>query len=77
MLCEELKGPTLRDEVVEEANRLLTRDVSMFQARHPGLLKSKGLAADLVRGALEVLKLRYPNCFAVSPQPTVLEGEQA
>jgi len=66
ILWQELKGPMLRDEIVEEANRLLTREVRMFQAQHAPLVRSKNLAEHLVSRVVEVLKLRYPGCFTVS-----------
>jgi hypothetical protein len=66
LLWQELKGPMPRDEIVEEANRLLTREVRMFQAQHAPLVRSKKLAEHLVSRVVEVLKLRYPGCFTVS-----------
>jgi hypothetical protein len=75
LLWEELKGPMFRDEIVEEASRLLTREVSEFRSRFPGLVRSKGLADQLVRNVVDLLRLRYPNCFAVSPPTPVLKSE--
>lgn len=77
MLWQELKGPMFRDGVVEEANQLLTRHVSEFQGRFPTLLRSKGVAAQLVENVTDLLKLRYPNCFAVSAETRVLVSERA
>jgi hypothetical protein len=75
LLWSELKGPMFRDEIVEEASRLLMREVSEFRARFPGLLRSKGLADQLVRNVVDLLRLRYPNSFAVSPPMRVLKSE--
>lgn len=77
LLWEELKGPMFRDGIVEEANRLLTRNVSEFQSRFPNLLRSKGVAAQLVENIIDLLKLRYPNCFSVSTEKHVLVSEEA
>jgi hypothetical protein len=76
LLWEELKGPMFKDGIVEEASRLLTREVSSFRARFPGLLRSKGLADQLVRNVVDLLRLRYPNRFAVSSPTPVLESEE-
>lgn len=66
LLWQELKGPMPRDEIVEEANRLIMREVRMFQAQHAPLVRSKKLAEHLVSRVFQVLKLRYPGCFTVS-----------
>jgi len=76
LLWEELKGPMFRDSIVEEASTLLIRSVSEFQARFPSLAKSKGVASQLVENVVDLLRLRYPNRFAVSASTPVLEAEK-
>lgn len=66
ILWQELKGPMLSDGIVEEANQLLSRSVSEFQSRFPNLLRSKGVADQLVENVLDLMRLRYPNRFGVS-----------
>ena len=77
LLWQELKGPMFRDGIVEEANQLLSRSVSEFQSRFPNLLRSKGVANQLVENVVELLRLRYPNCFGVSRAMPVLAVEEA
>jgi hypothetical protein len=77
LLWQELKGPMFRDGIVEEANQLLSRSVSEFQSRFPNLLRSKGVADQLVKNVLGLLRFRYPNRFSVSLATPPLVGEEA
>ncbi len=63
-LWEELKGPMLRDGVVEEATRLLMKEVLEFRARYPTLTHVRGASRQLVANVVALVKLRYPNCFS-------------
>lgn len=63
LLWAELKGPMFDDRVVEESTRLLAREVSLFRAKFPNLVRSKGLAQQLVENIVTLLKVRYPNRF--------------
>jgi hypothetical protein len=74
LLWSELKGPMFEDRIVEEASQLLARHVSEFRARFPALVRSKGLAGQLVRNVVDLLRLRYPSSFGVSPPMRVLEA---
>jgi hypothetical protein len=76
LLWSELKGPMFEDRIVEEASQLLARHVSEFRARFPALVRSRGLANQLVENIMSLLRLRYPNRFAVSPPTPVLESEE-
>jgi hypothetical protein len=60
-LWEGLKAAMLGDGVVEEANRLLYREVVEFRSRYPGLVRAKGARAQLVGNVLALLRLRYRN----------------
>jgi hypothetical protein len=62
------------DSIVQEATRLLVREVSRFRARYPALVRSKGLAGQLVRNVVSLLRLRYPNRFT-NESGTILEVE--
>lgn len=69
-LWQALKEVMPPDGVVEEANRVLTKDVLEFQARYPALVRSTKAARQLVDNVLLVLALRYPalgKCITVSP----------
>lgn len=76
-LWQELKGPMFEDSIVDEASRLLAKEVSGFRARYPGLVRSKGLANQLVRNVLSLLRLRYPNRFTNESSTVILEAENA
>ena len=62
-LWEELKGPMFEDRVVEEATRLLTKEVSQFRAKYPELVRARGVSSQLVSNVVALLRLRYPNRF--------------
>jgi len=66
LLWQELKGPMLQDGIVEEASRLIAKEVSEFQGRFPNLVRAKGVAEQFVSNIMSLLKLRYPGCFAIS-----------
>jgi hypothetical protein len=51
------------DRVVEEATRLLAKEVSQFRAKYPELVRARGVASQLVSNVIALLKLRYPNRF--------------
>jgi hypothetical protein len=74
-LWQALKEVMPPDGVVEEANRVLTKDVLEFQARYPSLVRSPKATRQLVDNVLSVLAFRYPalrKCIAVS---SVLGGD--
>jgi hypothetical protein len=60
-LWQELKEVMPPDEIVEEATRLLTKEVREFRLRYPGLVKSKNLSLQLVGIVVDRLALRYPS----------------
>lgn len=69
LLWEALKGPALPDGVVEQASRLLIKEVKEFEYRYPGLIRSHKVASQLVENVLDLVVLRYPRlkeCFGVS-----------
>ena len=59
-LWQELKEVMPSDGVVEEAARLLSREVHDFAARYPDLCRAKGLSRQLVENILALMRLRYP-----------------
>ena len=63
LLWGELKGPMLPDGTVEEANRLLVKEVIDFRARYPMLAKSKRAAEQIVENVMGKVRLRYPAYF--------------
>ena len=69
-LWQALKEVMPPDRVVDEANRLLTKEVLEFQARYPALVSSTKATRQLVDNVLAILVLRYPalrKCITVSP----------
>ena len=68
-LWEVLKGPMLQDGVVEEATRLLMKDIVEFEHIYPDLVRGHRVADQLVSNSVRRLVLRYPRlkrCVAVS-----------
>ena len=68
-LWEALKGPMLQDGVVEEATRLLMKDIVEFEHIYPDLVRGHKVADQLVSNSVRRLVLRYPRlkrCVAVS-----------
>lgn len=59
-LWEELKEVMPPDWVVEEATRLLTKEVREFEAKYPSLLGSKKLTRQFVNNIVGLLIMRYP-----------------
>jgi hypothetical protein len=75
-LWEALKEVMPPDGVVEEAARLLIRDVRHFETNYPNLVKAKNVASQLVKNVIRVLVLRYPSlrkCNAATPVLEVRE----
>ena len=69
LLWEALKGPALPDDVVEQASRLLVREMKDFEYRYPGLISGHKVVSQLVQNVLDLVVLRYPKlkgCFGVS-----------
>jgi len=56
-LWQELKSYMLKDEVVEEATRLLIKEVVEFRVKYPLLVNSKAAKQQLVNNVLKRLKL--------------------
>jgi hypothetical protein len=57
MLWQELKGYAPKDEVVEEATRLLVKEVIEFRTKYPMLVNAKDVKKQLVDNVLKRLKL--------------------
>jgi hypothetical protein len=69
LLWEVLKGPAPPDDVVEQASRLLVKEVREFEFRYPELISGHKVAGQLVQNVLRLVVLRYPRlkeCFGVS-----------
>ena len=61
LLWQELKSYMLPDAEVEAATRMLLKEITEFRIRYPGLLRSKGLAAEMVNVVLSRIKLQHPD----------------
>ena len=61
LLWQELKSYMLPDAEVEAATRMLLKEIADFRAKYPGLLRSKGLAAEMVNVVLARIRLQRPN----------------
>jgi len=57
LLWEELKSVMPKDEIIEEATRLLIKEVIEFRAKYPLLLNAKDAKKQLVSNVLERLRL--------------------
>jgi hypothetical protein len=76
-LWQALKEVMPENSVVEEATRLLTKEVHEFSARYPALVNSPKTKMSIVRNVLTVMKLRYPALRKCDEVTYILEGEKA
>jgi hypothetical protein len=79
-LWEALKGPAPPDRIVEEATRLLIKEVKEFEYRYPDLVHSTKVRSQLVKNVLYQIGLRYPflrrNIVTFDNKRDVLDGEE-
>lgn len=60
LLWEVLKGAAPSDQIVDEATRLLTKEVKEYEHKYSDLVRSTKLAKQLVKRVLYQIALRYP-----------------
>jgi DNA mismatch repair ATPase MutS len=80
LLWEILKGAVLSDQIVEEATRLLTKEVKEFEHKYSDLVRSTKLAKQLVKRVLYQVALRYPfmkrNVATIGSRLDISNGEK-
>lgn len=80
LLWEVLKGATPSDQIVEEATRLLIKEVKEFEHKYSDLIRSTKLTKQLVKRVLCQVALRYPfmkrNIATFDNGLDILNGEK-